>query len=172
VITVEEAKATTIFVFSDYENCEIVETTLYDHVMESVDETTTPHGVAPRDFIEEVEIELFGDDYDDKDDLERSIRRMDLSFMDTGRVTIDDFDYDERRNTYYLKYYVISTWGVRGNNYKSGDRWGSQYSTEESASDHLFNQTYEYDFQNDCNRNTMYFDSEEAAIADWEDGQS
>lgn len=172
MITVEGAKATIVFVFSDFKNGEIVETTLYDHVMESVDETTTPRGVAPRDFIEEVEIYLSGDDYDDEDDLERCIKRMDLSFMDTGRVTIDNFDYDERRDTYYLKYYVISTWGVRGNNYKSGDRWGSQYSTEEVAGDILFNQTYEYDFQNDCNRNTMYFDSKEEAIADWVDGQA
>ena len=105
MITVEGAKATIVFVFLDYENGEIVETTLYDHVMESVDKTTTPRGVGPRYFIEEVEIELFGDDYDDKDALESYIRRMDLLFMDTGRVTIDNFDYDERRDTYYLKYY-------------------------------------------------------------------
>jgi hypothetical protein len=167
MITVEGAKATIVFVFLDYENGEIVETTLYDHVMESVDKTTTPRGVGPRYFIEEVEIELFGDDYDDKDTLESYIRRMDLLFMDTGRVTIDNFDYDERRDTYYLKYYVISTWGVRGNNYKSGDRWGSQYSTEKFAGDSLFNRVYNHDFQNDCNRNTMYFHSEDEANADW-----
>lgn len=43
--TVKEAKEISIFIIEDGE---VVETNLYDHVMGSVDETTSPVGVMPR----------------------------------------------------------------------------------------------------------------------------
>ncbi len=45
MVTVKEAKDTTIFTIV---NGEVVKNNLYDFVMESVDETTSPRGVEPR----------------------------------------------------------------------------------------------------------------------------
>jgi len=60
-----EAKKTTVFVI----NCkgEIEETTLYDHVMESADRTTSPRGLMPVIFVEETTIinDDAGDDNED-----------------------------------------------------------------------------------------------------------
>lgn len=161
---IKDAQECEVFIFSDYENCEIEKTTLYDHVMLSVDETTTPNGVGPREFVEEVELYL------DREEAEGRVQSMDIVFTNGHRLTLEDFELDEETDTYYLTYYVISTWGVRGNNYKSGDTWGSQYLMEEDAEDALFKKVYEHDFQNDCNRSTAFFHTEEEAIEDWAQG--
>jgi len=166
-MTIKEAQDCKVFIFSDYENCEIEETNLYDHVIQSVDETTTPNGVGPREFIEEVELHYDGDEHED---LKEYIRMRGITFADGHRLSLEDFDHDEKHDTYHLTYYVISTWGVRGNNYRSGDTWGSQYLTEEDAENAIFNRVYEHDFPNDCNRSTTFFDTEEEAIEDWADG--
>ena len=114
-LTVSEAKETIIYVI---ENGKPEEITLYSHIMASVDETTTPRGVAPRCFVEELT--------DDNDE----------------------------------SYWTISTWGIGGNNYRQGTEI---FESEEDAEDELFNRVWQYDFYNDCNRNTEYFDSYDKA---------
>ena len=112
-----------------------------DFVMESIDETTTPKGVAPRNFVEELTVE------------------------ETEQVWYEDligyYELNEGEN-----YYTLSSWGVGGNNYRKGTMY---YSTEEAADLALFQSVYDYDFIPDDQRNTMYYESvEEAADALYE----
>lgn len=53
-ITAQQARDTKVFVINNYKN-EVEETTLYDHVMESAEETTSPRGVMRKVFVEEVD---------------------------------------------------------------------------------------------------------------------
>ena len=55
--SVKEAKETIVFIIN-YKG-EIVETTLYDHVIKSADETTSPRGVMTRIFVEEIEADHY-----------------------------------------------------------------------------------------------------------------
>jgi hypothetical protein len=52
-LTAAEAEQLTVYAFNY--NGDIVETTLYDHVMESADQTTSPRGVMTKLFIDELE---------------------------------------------------------------------------------------------------------------------
>lgn len=52
-ITTQQTRNTKVFVIN-YKN-EVEETTLYDHVMESAEETTSPRGVMRKVFVEEVD---------------------------------------------------------------------------------------------------------------------
>lgn len=53
-LSAQQARNTVIFIFNNYTN-KIEETTLYDHVIESAEETTSPRGVEHKMFIKEVE---------------------------------------------------------------------------------------------------------------------
>ncbi|HPI43691.1 MAG TPA: hypothetical protein PLH91_00535 [Tenuifilaceae bacterium] len=85
---------------------------LYDFVMLSIEETTSPRGVEPKLHIRE-----------NGEDLE------------------------------------VWTWGTRGQFPKLID----SFKTLEDAEDFIFNKTFEYDFSNDNNRSTLYFDTQEEA---------
>lgn len=117
--SIKEVQEQKVFVINY--NGEVEQTTLYDHIMESVDTTTTPRGVAPRNFIEE------GENGD----------------------------------------FIISSWGVGGNNYTSG-KYNSfnVFETLEEAEQELFDRTYKYDFAQDDQRDTNWFDTETEAYAD------
>lgn len=50
----QQARNTKVFVINNYKN-EVEETTLYDHVMESAEEATSPRGVEHKMFVKEVD---------------------------------------------------------------------------------------------------------------------
>lgn len=162
---------------------EVEKTNLYDHVMESREETTTPKGVAPKYFVEKVEI--FKDIDDLVQDFETSNSREDFtSEVQFNLAAINDYidnflyeikekhddiaEYTPTREKFTLygdesisiEFYTISNWGVGGNSYSCGKHF-SQYNhyTEEEAENYLFNLIMDDDFYNDCNRSTIYFDT-------------
>lgn len=143
-MNLKEAQDTTVFVVEDNE---IEEVNLYDFIMESVDETTTPRGVAPRDFIEEIEIKE-----DDEYYLWDEFRHLTDEEKEKGGVV-----------------YTISSWGASGNNYSQGDRY---YMDEEYAENEFFKGVWEYDFLPDDQRNTCYYESFEEAGEDLYEGLS
>jgi hypothetical protein len=123
-MTVAEAKNTEIFIINDESKVE--KTNLYDHVIISEAETTTPYGVVPRYFVEE--------EYDGK--------------------------------------WVISSWGIGGNNYSrlidadyrdEYSRGYSFYDSKEEAEDALFNIIFEVEFMKDDQRDTWYSHCKEEA---------
>lgn len=173
--TVKEAKETTIF-YINREELKIENDSLYNFVIESEDETTTPRGIGPRYFIQEIETgfdvdeaiedtHLDVEDYDTYEEFKQDVlfekaREIQSDLLLNRFLKIDDFSFDEKNNYYQLVYWTISTWGVAGNNYKRGNDF---YATEEEAEDALFDKTYEFDFNNDDQRDTSYFMSYEQA---------
>lgn len=147
-LKVNDAKETIIYFVK---NNEVEESNLYDFVMESVDETTSPRGVAPRLFYERETMEGY------------------VSHLNTKEsISVDAFENltDKEQFCYFFheeafENFRIYTWGVNGNNRKS---LGYNFDTEEEAEDYLFNYVYDYDFQGDCNRSTYYHNSEAEAI--------
>lgn len=131
-----EAKQTKIWVI---ENDSPTETNLYDFVMESAEETTSPRGVCNKLHIREVE--------------------QDCSCID------EDGNFEEDCKKCYRGcelVYQVWDWGFRG-------QYPTQvetFDTEEEAEDFIYNRTYDYDFSNDCNRNTRYFDTPIELVAD------
>lgn len=117
----QEAQSKTVFVFN-YQG-EIEETNLYDHIMESKDETTSPVGVMGR----------------------LHIRHED------GHIS--HVHNDEGK-------YEVWTWGPSGNN----PRFIGVFETEEEAEEYLFDMIYSYDFMEDDQRDTSYFDTYEEAL--------
>jgi len=154
------------------EGFEVESSSLYDFVMESVDETTTPKGVAPRVFVEKEEVHFWKEDalskygegcdkedYDSEDDWEQDVLKCYVESLGVN-ATILDFQYFESSQDYLLEQYVISSWGCTGNKYASGKHYfDNVFLTEEEANDELFRRVYEYDFLEDCNRNTQYYNS-------------
>jgi hypothetical protein len=168
---IEEAQETTIFTLSNfnYKNdsldlkIEIEKNNYYDWVMESVDETTSPRGVAPRYFVQEEELQLDVDDFDEDGDYTGSEHIPSCLQDQYLQPLLSEFNKDNNGD-YYRSYWVISTWGSRGNNYKSGKYDGNNtFVTEEEAANELFERIEKYDFENDCNRDTQYYMSEEEA---------
>lgn len=173
--TVKEARETTIF-YINREELKIETDSLYNFVIESEDETTTPRGIGPRDFIEEIETgfdvdeaiedtHLNVEDYDTYEEFKKDVlfekaREIQSELLLNRFLTIDNFSFDKKNNYYQLNFWTISTWGVGGNNYKRGTDF---YPTEEEAEDALFDKTYEYDFCNDDQRDTRYFMNYEQA---------
>lgn len=138
------AEETTIFIVN--KNL-IEETNLYDFVMISEDETTSPRGVAPRIFYEKNEQILY-------------------RFIDN--IVIDEFDYeelnDEDRKFYTIEtneWFEMRTWGCTGNREKS---LGYRFDTEEEAQNFIYEGIYNFDFQGDCNRRTYYHLTYEDAL--------
>lgn len=157
----EEAKETTVFTI---ENNEIVEVNLYDKMSRSVDETTSPIGVCPRLFIEELTFELDSDDFDGE------IPEEEFSFK-VGTTKACKEDYELLPNGIYeLKYFVISSWGQLGNNYRSGaGSFDRSFMTEQEAEEKLFEYLkvdFDADWDNSCG---VYYYRDEAVEALSED---
>lgn len=117
-LTVKEAQEQKVFVFDHDLN--IHETTLYEHVMDSAELTTSPRGVG----------------------MKLHIRENSESFDNDGDVIENE------------KPYEVWSWGINGNNPRFG---GECFYTEEEAEDHIFQQTYKFDFLPDDQRRTDYY---------------
>jgi hypothetical protein len=88
-----EARNTKIFVI---ENGEVVETTLFNHVIESAEETTSPRGVMHKMFIDEIDVEEF----DSEDQYVGTTQRYILrEWQANGRSReLDRFNSEEAAN--------------------------------------------------------------------------
>jgi len=133
--TAKEAKETTIFVLN-YKN-EIEETNLYDHVMRSNNETTSPRGVEPIKFYEEV-----GDNWRYKE----TKQDVDPEDEDVKGSDIEEYSL-----------FIVYKW------YFGKKQEQARFESEEEAEQYLFEWVYDYDFQTDDQRSTHWFDTFEEA---------
>lgn len=160
-MTLQEAKETTVFEIKDGK---VIERNLYEKMCDSIDETTTPLGVGPRLFIEERTFEIDTADFDNLDDLEAEFKSIETFKRKSSR---EDFE-ELQDGTFTLPYFVISSWGVKGNNYRKGQ--GSLHHTflsREEAEEELFmclRQDYDADWGNSCNSYPTREEAEEALI--------
>jgi hypothetical protein len=92
-ISAQQARNTRIFVINNYK-MEVEETTMYDHVRESAEETTSPRGVMPKLFVEEV---------DNGEAIVYELRQ----WQPNGRArTVDTFDTEEQaQDEWYTRTY-------------------------------------------------------------------
>ncbi len=127
----KEAENKVIFVFNH--NGKIEKTTLYDHAIESRDETTSPVGVMGR----------------------LHIRHEDISCRYNLRNRVNN---DKG-------FFEVWTWGVNGNNPK----FIEEFEKEEDAEEFIWEKIYSYDFAQDDQRDTSWFETiEEAQEIKWE----
>jgi hypothetical protein len=152
-LTLEQAKDTTVF-YIDHKG-EIQEDILYDRMAESTDITTTPRGVGPRLFLEEIicEVDVTNTEFVDDED----VFNIEVGFR---RMSKEDFE-EIGDGRYSLKYFVISSWGPSGNRYQKGGPW-DEFLTEKEAEEQLFEYLkidFDKDWDNSCN---IYYSREEA----------
>jgi hypothetical protein len=155
-LTLQQAKDTTVF-YIDHKG-EIQEDTLYDRMLESLDETTTPRGVGPRLFLEEKEyiVDTNDAEFEDDEDLADAFK-VEIGFR---KMSKEDFE-EIGDGRYSLKYFVISSWGPTGNRYQKGGPW-DEFLTEKEAEEQLFEYLkvdFDKDWDNSCN---IYYSREEA----------
>jgi hypothetical protein len=177
---IKDAKNTSVFVI---EEGEVKKVNLYNHVMEFAELTTSPRGVAPKMFIELVEVVFNGEDiveeyaneysdirpeeYETNKDfetaiLEEYVRSLDINIQ-FDRVTLTDFDF--HKGYYTLNYYCISEWRVGGSKYSGGSgQWDKCYRTEDEADQALFDTFYNYDFAQCSYRDSVVYSTEEEAL--------
>lgn len=145
-----EARNTKIFVI---ENGQVVETTLFDHVCESAEETTSPRGVMHKLFVEEKTGILY-------------------KCGDTGR-TITELTYDEldeeAQGNFSIEGQGIIAWELRKWEANGRVRIIDTYETEQEANDEWYTRTYNYDFLPDDQRDTQYWNTREEAEAELEE---
>ena len=174
----KEAMNQEVFVIN--QNGEIEKTVLYDHIMLSADTTTTPSGVGSREFIEHDVVhidkknvldvnkyEYDREDFDSQEEYELAIIKAhieDLDYDYSFLRNVSKSDLKEDGNYLTLEVFYVSTWGVGGNNYRSG-KFDYCFKTEDEAEDYLFDSVYKYDFETDDQRSTQWFDSIEDAEA-------
>jgi len=136
--TAKEARETTVFV-RDY-NGAIEETNLYEHIMRSNNETTSPVGVMPIKFYEEI------DGY--------------YRHKETGEdIDLND-DSVESKDIERYSLFIVYKW------YFQKKQEVARFETEEEAENYLFEWVYDYDFQTDDQRSTQWFDTFEEAEED------
>lgn len=131
-----EAKQTKIWVI---ENGLPTETNLYDFVMESAEETTSPRGVCNKLHIREIE--------------------QDCSCIDDEGCFCEGCEkcYKGRELVY-----EVWDWGFRGQYPTQVDT----FDTEEEAENFIYQRTYDFDFSDEINRDTRYFYSAVELISD------
>lgn len=136
--TAKQARETKIFFLEQINqqgNLRVAETSLYDFVMESAEETTSPRGNERKLHIRETERQC--------------------SCWDTK--VEDDFDPDcEKCYQGTEIVFKVWDWGPMGQR----PRVLETCNTEEEAEDYIFQRVYEYDFMRDDQRDTEYFYSE------------
>lgn len=146
------AKETNVFVVvpnNKYDDFNIEEISLFEHIMASVDETTSPRGVEGRIHIREID---------------GSVYRL----LGTDTL-INEYDYDnllESELTFY-EYYSETTiawelwsWGVNGNHPKKIETFENEEDVEQAWFD-----TIVWDFEKDDQRITTYsFDYDNAVM--------
>lgn len=146
--TAQEAKDMTIYVI---ENGDVEETNLYDHVMASATEVTSPIGVQNRIFVEVVEVEGY------------------LKISAHQSITEGEYnDLSEQEQEGYesigIFKYAIKDWGRNATN--RFPKTVELFDTEEEAEDECFRLHEAYDFANDDQRDTQYWLTEDEALAD------
>jgi hypothetical protein len=100
ILSAQQARETKIFVI---ENEEITETTLFDHVCESAEETTSPRGVMTKLFIQEKDVEVKSDDIDG-----HCVQKYDLRIWESNGCArvIDTYDTEEEaQDEWYTRTY-------------------------------------------------------------------
>lgn len=123
------AKQTKIWVM---ENGLPTETNLYEFVMESAEQTTSPRGVCNKLHIREIE--------------------QDCSCVDDEGC----FDDDCKKCLHGCELvYQVWDWGFRGQYPQRVET----FETEEEAEDFIYCRTYDFDFSNDVNRDTRYYNT-------------
>lgn len=156
-MNLSEAKEKTVF---EIQGDKVIERNLYEKMYDSIDETTTPRGVAPRMFVEELEFVVDPNDFDDEDDLESEFRSIETRYRRTNKS-----DFKELPNgTFVLNYFTISNWGCTGNKYKNGSSdWTMTFLTQEEVDEEMFEflkRDYNADWDNSCN----CYDTKDEAI--------
>ena len=151
-LTAKQAKEKVIY-FVDWNSKKVKQGNLYNFVMESGNETTSPRGVMGKVFID---VELYGvcenietleqiteSEYDKLNDAEQEKYRF------FGEV--EKYEVREWTHKRYGKGNIIETFNI-----------------EEEAKDFLFRRIYESDFTNDDQRDTYYYETELEAITEME----
>jgi hypothetical protein len=135
-MTAKEAQEAEVWVI---ENQRPVKTNLYDHVMASAEATTSPRGVENKLHIREHETpcNCVDDEGDHNEDCKNCYKGVQIE-------------------------YCVYDWGFRG----QYPRLIETFETEEEAANEIFERTEKYDFQNDVNRDTNYFYSQQEAERD------
>lgn len=135
--TVKEAKETKIFIIEDER---IRATTLYDFVMISAEETTSPRGVENKLHIREKE-------------------------QQCSCYNTDNDTYDGQCPKCYMgveTVYEVWNWGFRGQFPKLIET----FDTVTQAEDFIFDRTYQYDFLEDCCRSIFFCYTYDEAMDD------
>jgi len=131
--------------------------TYKEFLSQFIEETTSPKGVLPKNFIEEIEQEEFGKVFDICIHNEEELEETTVFLWDIAtNMSLADVIKE------YGSIFTISTWGYGGNNYKRGERF---FATEEGAE----NEYYEYiEIKWQENYCQTYFETEEEMIAEKE----
>lgn len=155
-MTLNEAKETTVFVVKDNK---VEEINLYDKMLQSLDETTTPRGVGSRLFVEDGVYTVDPEDYEDEFEME------DAFSFEVGTYKTNKEDFELLRNgTYELKYFFISSWGCTGNRYSSGDGFFDRmFLTQEEVDEKMF-EFLKVDFDSDWDNSCGIFYNKEDAL--------
>ncbi|GEM_PF-3279467 len=128
-ITLNNGRVIELNRLQDYD-LKVVETNLFDFVMQSAEETTSPVGVMPKLHIRH-------------EDFQCRYGRLNAVNNNDGL-------------------YEVWNWGPSGN----GSHFIDVFETKAEAEDFIFNRTYDYDFNNDDQRNTQFFFTREEAMHD------
>ncbi|MEO7016540.1 MAG: hypothetical protein ABI067_08345 [Leifsonia sp.] len=145
--TAKQAQATKVY-FIDYNDMTIDSDSLYNFVMESAEETTSPRGVMNKLFLQEKEIGL----YQNIDDNEVIIEK---EYNELNEKEKDNYKYLGNTVKYQVRYWMGSQSKVV-----------EEFDSEEDAEDLIFERTYDFDFMPDDQRNTNYFLLKEEAEQD------
>jgi hypothetical protein len=122
---------------------------LYDWVMASAEETTSPRGVENKLHVSEERYDVY------------------QSINDKKEVTGDEYDdMDEEEQMEYefkgeASQYIVEEWLSNGKT-----RRIEKFFTEEEADDYIFQMVYDYDFHSDDQRHTEYYATEAEAQAE------
>ena len=135
--TAQQAKDLVIFVI---ENGEIEATNLYDHVMASATEVTSPRGIWNKIFVEEVEVEKY--------------RKLGTDQSIT-KEKYNDLSEDEQENYESIGDFnwALKEWKQP---YFGGAKTIDLFDSEEEAEDECFRLHETYDFAKDGQRDTWY----------------
>jgi hypothetical protein len=145
-LSAKKAQKTTIFVI---ENNQVVETTMYDHVCESAEETTSPRGVMRKLFIKERSGIIYKHP-------ETSAIIDELEYVDLDAEDQAQYEYEGETTIRW----ELRKWQANGRSVVV-----ESYKTEEEANDEWYTYTYNYDYLPDDQRDTQYWNNREEAEA-------
>lgn len=142
----QQARNTKIFVINAH-TMQVDETTLFDHVSELAEETTSPRGVMHKLFIEE---------------------KNGIVYQQIGSnkiITESEYEnlFEEDCEDYQYYGEAAIAWEVRQWEPNGRSRIIETYETEEEAKDEWYTRTYNYDFIPDDQRDTRYWNTREEA---------